>query len=167
MQVGSSGDPLLSPEVQIRCGNVQRKALFLPAYHCSISSSLLPEIDGERSRAKARDWKDINCFFAEDGDINIRHRWLAATTSWADLHLFLWQAKEGWRGEFGITLTPVVVLAEFHRLSVSFPMPIPFPGLSLFLCAILIPFSLGFFLLAGILSSLFLRHPLFFSQLSL
>lgn len=149
--------------------NVQRKAQFPQAYHCSISSSVLPEIDGVRGWTKARDWKAINCFFAEDGDITIRPRRLAGTTSWAELHLFLWQAEGGGGGGAG----------AWHRISINsgagnvslslFLSPSHIAPclshslffssgfcLSLLLCAILIPLSASSyldFLLTGILST--------------
>lgn len=52
--------------------NVRRKAQFPQAYHCSIRSSMLPEIDGVMGWTKASGWNAINYFFAVEGDITIR-----------------------------------------------------------------------------------------------
>lgn len=153
--------------------NAQRKAQFPTAYHCSISSSLLPEIDEVTGWTKAREWKAINCFFAEEGDITIRPCQLAGTTSWAELHLLLWQATgEGWggcgglRGVFGTGLASIVALAMFHSHSLC-PMPFPFPLLFIkllsrfvLLCSSepLSASSYSDFLLTGILSAIFQWH---------
>lgn len=50
----------------------RRKAQFPQAYHCSFSSSMLPEIDGVMGWTKASHWKAINYFLAVEGDITIR-----------------------------------------------------------------------------------------------
>lgn len=71
VQIRSSTFPLWDTDT-LQWSNVQRKAQFPPAYRCSISSSMLPEIDGVRGWTKASDWKAINYFFAVEGDITIR-----------------------------------------------------------------------------------------------
>lgn len=111
--------------------NVQRKAQFPPAYHCSISSSVLPEIDGVRGWTKARDLKAINCFLflsffffftAEEGDITIRLCWLAADhkLSWAPPVFMTGGGGTGeLRGLLGTGLASIVPLATFHSRSFS------------------------------------------------
>lgn len=100
----------LSDTDMVRWSNVQRKAQFPQAYHCSISSSMLPEIDGVMGWTKASDWKAINYFFCCGGWHYHKVCGLAGTTSWAELHLFLWQEKGGYWSTGG---------CAWHRISIN------------------------------------------------
>lgn len=97
--------------------NVQRKAQFPQAYHCSISSSMLPEIDGVMG--KASDWKAINYFFAVEGDITIRSvGWLGPQAELSSTCFYDRRRGVGvLGGVFGTGLATVVVLVMLHSHS--------------------------------------------------
>lgn len=159
--------------------NVQRKARFLPAYHCSISSSVLPEIDGVRGWTKARDWKAINyfLFFLCWGGWHY-HKALSAgwdhKLSWAP-PVFMTGEGGARGGAEGCAWHRISINSDAGNVSLSLFLspshsaPCLFYSiffsssfcLSLFLCAILIPLSalsISDFLLTGILSTIFLWH---------
>ncbi len=151
---------------KVRWSNVQRKAQFPPAYQCTISSCVLPEIDGVRDWTKAKDWKAINCWWGWH-----YHKALSAgwdhKLSWAP-PVFMTGERENWGAEecvwHWISInrgTGSVSLSLF--LSHSAPILLFSSSLCLllFLGAILISLPASpplDFLLADILRAMFLWH---------
>lgn len=114
-------DILLFPwGIQIRHGEVmfRGKHNSPPAYQCSISSSMLPEIDGVRDWTKAKDWKAINCWWGWH-----YHKALSAgwdhKLRWAP-PVFMTGERGNWgglRSVLGSGLASIVMLAVFHSYS--------------------------------------------------